>query len=158
MFLKSYSFYLERIQGNLVTYVNAYTLAAAIANCQKTLDHLSPSGQFRWEHMKATLVEEKSVLNFRKVRATLFEIDELVVCYQRDKAKKLQKAVANHVYHYVLAENAIEAIRRVKNLLEPTESSHFHEVVYQECNHRPLCLPDIHIQHEQVRQCRVATN
>ncbi|OGY31192.1 MAG: hypothetical protein A3C02_04105 [Candidatus Andersenbacteria bacterium RIFCSPHIGHO2_02_FULL_45_11] len=158
MSLHAYRFHLNYFNGNLVTFISARNTQQAIAQCQKTLNHLAPSNKSQWECARATLVEEVGLFcREPTVRATLFEIEELIVHRQYDNLGRLRKTFARHPYHYVLAPHTGLALKDARNELELTQISQYHEVVFQNCNHRPLFLQELTIQQEETRPCFIAT-
>lgn len=90
------------------------------------------------------------------MRATLFEIEELIMHRQYDNSGRLRTTLAQHPHYYILAQHAGHALKNAMAVLELTQLSKYHEVVCQQCNHRPLFLQELTIQQEETRPCFIA--
>ncbi len=150
MFARNYSFYFQEMGNFSVTFNNLPNLSRAIAWCQDTIDYIVPKTNVRWDCVRATLVEERSLLcKAPQIRAFLFEIDEMEVLYNYDNAGVLRRARAAHRYRYVVAENMAQVLAKFERFLEQIKLSHYHETVYQTCTHLPVIVDENTKQEQQ---------
>ena len=157
MFARNYSFYLQEMGNFSVTFNGAPSLSSAIAWCQKTINHLAPHRTIRWDCVRASLVEERSFLcDVPRLRASLFEVDEMEILYAYDTGGALRSVRVAHQYDYVMAKNMTQTLDRVRGLLGSFKISHYHETVYQRCTHLPAFVDNVHIEQEEQRDCSVA--